>query len=1166
MSPSPQSSLGRGRKSARRGARQHGSAPILTACVTGLLAVMSFATSPAIGTAAAATPGWTINAFAAPTNFSADDTATCLANNAVNKVEIAPCDAYSVTVTNAGGAASDGSPTTITDAVPAGLTIRRAALHWSKELPEDFGPQLCSTESQTVRCKVPFTIAPDETVTLVIYLTVNAGAPPVLTNDASVAGGGAAEANVEITNHVSTSVPKFGPSSFGFRLNGVGGDPDTQAAGHPYELTTTIGLDNAFRVNGPSQENSDSTTSVQDVKDVVVDLPLGLVGSTLAAPECTTAQLGSQQGCPADTIIGHIRTEPLSFDAIFSPIYNLVPEHGFPAEFGYHDTLGNSHVFYSRVVPTPSGYVLQTTNPDIPAVDLARIFVTFYGDPAAKQEELAEREGKVASPLAPVPLFTNPSDCTGQPVVATMYMDSWQNPGTYNPDGTPDFGDGKWVSATSESPPVTGCDLLQLPGEALVQPTSHEADKPTGLDFELKVPQSETVGVVGTPTLKKLVTKLPEGLTVDPAAGDGLAACSEAQIGWLGGSHLNFSPDPPECPEASKIGSLELETPLVPHKFEGEMFLASQNENPFGATLAAYVVVNDPTTGVLIKIPGKFEADPHTGQLTATFDENPNLPFSDLKLHFFGGPRAELATPETCGTYTTSNELTPYSFPDSGPITELLDSFVIDEACPGGFNPSFAAGSQNLQAGAYTPFTASFSRADTDQELSGLTVTLPPGLIGKIAGVPLCTEAQIHAIETGSGDCPEASRVGSVLAGTGPGPNPLFVKGTAYLTGPYNGGPYGLAVVVPAIAGPYNFGTVVVRQSLRIDPRTAQVTDVSDPFPKIIDGIPLRLRRVDLTLDRPEFTFNPTSCEHQQLSGAMTGTPLGAPTALNGTIGYATEAGASSPFTAPFQVTNCAALAFQPKIAVSTAGKASKADGASLSFKIAYPKGALGSQANFNEAKFDLPIQLPARLTTLQKACLAANFEANPESCPAASTVGHAAVHTQVLPVPLEGPVYFVSYGAAKFPEAVLVLKGDNVTVDLHGETFIAKNGLTSATFHNTPDVPFESIEVTIPQGPFSEFGANLPAKDNYNLCGQKLIMPTLFKAQNGLQIDENTPISVTGCPKAPTRTQKLAAALKACHKKHGKKRAACEKAVRTANSARARKANKTRGHRPSTS
>jgi hypothetical protein len=571
-------------------------------------------------------------------------------------------------------------------------------------------------------------------------------------------------------------------------------------------------------------------------------------------------------------------------------------------------------------------------------------------------------------------------------------------------------------------------------------------------------------------TAPPAIVTFPEGMTVDPSSAQGLAACSAAQIGWQGGTPENFNATPPACPEASKIGSLELETPLIPGRLEGAIYLAAQNENPFASVIATYVVVDDPTTGVVLKIAGELKSNPTTGRLTAYFPENAQLPFSDLKLHFFGGPRAELATPQSCGTFTTTSDLEPWSAPDSGPNAEPFDTFTISEGCVNGFSPTFTAGSTNLQAGAYSDFVASFSREDTDQDLAGLSVTLPPGLLANIGSVPQCSEAQIAEARADTGECPTSSKVGTVTAGAGPGPSPLFVTGNAYLTGPYNGGAYGLAVVVPAVAGPFYLGNVVVRQSLRINPITAQATDVSDPFPTFLDpvgsngqttGIPIDLRRVDVDINREAFVFNPTSCEHLGVDGTITSTQ-----------------GLSKTVESPFQIANCFSLKFQPTIQVSTAGHASKADGASLFFKIAYPRGAMGSDSWFKEAKFDLPIQLPARLTTLQKACMAATFETDEAACPPASLIGHAVVHTQVLPVPLEGPVYFVSYGGAKFPEAVLVLKGDGVTVDLHGETFINnKTGVTSATFYTPPTSRSNRSKSRSPKARTRSSGPTFPTK-----------------------------------------------------------------------------------------
>jgi hypothetical protein len=1067
-----------------------------------LVVVLVFGVGSAAGAVPA--PGWSVDSVAAPTDFS-----------------VAAGGTYQVDVTNAGSVASEESPIVIRDVLPAGVSATNA------EVPGF--PASCVT-GPVVTCEVTGTaVAPDGRMQMLVSVSVDAGAEGVVTNTVSVVGGGAPLVSRSQQNRLSGLAPSFGPASFSFAIDGVDGRPDTQAGGHPYELTTTIDLNSVIAVKN---EENPLDTSVQDVRDIVVDLPLGFVGDALSAPQCTLAQLSSvnedhsEGGCPPETIIGHLETEPSGPPtSVNGPIYNLVPERGVPAEFGFVDGKSNTHVIYSHVVPTPGGYVLQATSSEISQVPLAHIVASFYGDPA-------QRDGTHA---AQVPFFTNPTECDGQPLTATVWMDSWQNPARLNPDGTPvDLNEQAWVKASSSSPPVTGCNELQFTPELFAQPTTTTADSPSGLEFALKVPQVENTGVLGTPALQDTTVSFPEGMTVDPSSGDGLGACSEAQIGWEGPSPIDFNGQAPACPESSKIGSVEVQTPLLAGTLHGEVFLASQNENPFASTFATYIVINDPTTGVLVKLAGELKLDERTGQITSSFLENPQLPFSQLQLHLYSGPRASLATPDSCGIFTTTSVLAPWSAPYSGPDSTPFDSFPISEGCISGFSPAFTAGSVNPQAGAYTPFQASFSRQDTDQELAGLTLTFPDGLLASVAGVPECGETEIAAARANTGSCPPDSEIGGVTAFAGPGPDPLAVAGKAYLTGPYNGGAYGVAVIVPAIAGPYNFGNVVVRQALRVNPRTSQVTDVSDPFPTILDptapngqtnGVPIKLRRIDVDINRPGFTFNPTSCNPLAFTGALSSTQ-----------------GAASPIQTPFQAANCQTLKFDPKLTVTTQGKASKADGASLTFKIAYPKEPFGSQTWFNETKFDIPKQLPARDTTLQQACLANTFETSRKACPPGSIIGHAIVHTQILSEPLTGPVYFVSYGSQKFPEAVIVLQGDNITIELHGETFIDnKTGITSATFHNLPDTPFENIEVTIPEGPYSEFGVNIPEKDHYNLCTQKLTMPTHFKASNGQETNQNTPITITGC-KTTTRAQKLAAALKACHKHKNKhQRTHCE-------------------------
>ncbi len=1116
---------------------------VASACMALAGVAPAYATGPA--------PGWTLSSQALPTNFSSAGNALCASEIGGQRP---PCDRYEVSARNAGSEPTDISPITLTDALPSGLRIE-----WIEFSTIGPGTQsdsglatLCHTVTvngaSTVTCTLPTAtygeVKPDEMIKLIVYFTVLKVAAVSLTNQASISGGGVPAKSVQSTNRQSSTPAPFGFESFGFEADGVNGLPDTQAGGHPYELTTTFALNSVIRT-ATEGENTDAD-SVQDPRDIFVDLPLGFAASTLAAPQCTQAQLSSEGGCPPDTRVGEIVTFPnANLTSIQSAIYNLVPEHGLPGEFGFLDKEKGAHVLAAHVVPTPEGYVLEAGSPFITQASLTSILVTFFGDPAVRD----------ATGQAQIPYFTNPTHCAGGAVKASAIMDSWQDPGTYNADGTPNLSDPAWKVATSESPPVTGCDTLQFDPSLIAQPTTSTADSPSGLEFEMKVPQPEDYQTTSTPSLEDATVTFPEGMTVDPSSGQGLEACSAAQIGWQGGTPENFDAASPECPEASKIGSLELETPLIPYKLEGAIYLAAQNENPFGSVLATYVVVDDPATGVVLKIAGELKSDPTTGRLTAFFPENAQLPFNDLKLHFFSGPRAELATPESCGTFTTTSVLEPWSAPDSGPNAEPFDSFTIDGGCVNGFNPTLTAGSTNLQAGAFTNFVASFSRQDPDLEMGGLSVTLPPGLLANVGSVPECSEAQIAQARAGNGwGCPDSTKVGTVTAGAGPGPNPLFVTGNVYLTGAYSGGPYGLAVVVPAIAGPFHLGNVVVRQSLRIDPYTAQVTDVSDRFPTFLDpvgangraaGIPIKLRRVDVDINREGFTFNPTDCSKLAITGSVT--------SVNGQ---------SVPERSPFQVTNCATLKFEPKFTVSTQGNGTaNGNGASLNVKLSAEQGprAGGGAVEANIAKVDvsLPIALSSRLKVLQKACPEAQFATNPAGCPEASNVGTAIVHTPILAVPLTGPAYFVSHGGEAFPDLVMVLQGGGITVDLVGHTKIT-GGVTYTKFETVPDAPVQSFELNLPEGPHAILGAikNLckPTKTEtvkekvavkrhghtvrvtkkvHKQVPEALIMPTEMTGQNGALFKQQTHISVTGCP--PTRPKAKPAKKKA--KKTRKKR-----------------------------
>jgi hypothetical protein len=600
--------------------------------------------------------------------------------------------------------------------------------------------------------------------------------------------------------------------------------------------------------------------------------------------------------------------------------------------------------------------------------------------------------------------------------------------------------------------------------------------------------------------------------------------------------------------------------PRIAPPLKGRVFVAEPSCSPCSASDVAEgkllrLYLEAEGLGVRVKLPGSVSANPSTGQLTARFDENPQLPFEELQLNFKGGPRAPLANPQQCGGYTATSDLEPWSAPE---LADALPTaaFNVDwdgngGACPASlpFSPSFSAGTVSPAAGGFSDFTLTFSRPNpaseseerSEQDFAGIQVHTPPGLLGKLAGVPLCPEPQAS-----QGTCSSESQIGTTTVAAGPGSHPLQLKGNVYLTTGYKGAPFGLSLVVASEAGPFRLagttgtGLVVVRAAINIDPNTAALTITSDALPQVVDGVILRLHTANVTINRPGFMFNATNCTGQQVSASITA-----------------EEGASENVSSPYAASGCANLPFSPSFKASTRARTSKANGASLTVNVAYPAGA--TQANIKMVKVELPKQLPSRLTTLQKACLAATFETNPAACPSQSIVGTVTASTPVLPVPLTGPVYFVSHGGEAFPSLIVVLQGYGVRIDLVGSTFISKAGITSSTFKTVPDAPVSTFQLTLPEGPYSALAAN------GNLCTASLAMPTTIEGQNGKLIKQSTKIAVTGCAKTKskplTRAQKLAKALKACNKKPKKKRAACRAQARKKYGAKAAASRSKGGH-----
>jgi hypothetical protein len=1078
-------------------------------------------------------------------------------------------------------------PMTVADQLPEGLvfagTKRNPAVSgtgWDGGA----GEGSCTLENGAtgVTCTNQTPLAPGASyspITLRVRATGDAplGSPPSggVTNTAAVSGGGAtASVLAHDPTTIAPAVP-FGIQSFTTSVTEALGNPFTQAGGHPLAATASLVFNYSVEHEGTLW------TAGGTPKDVQTELPPGFIGDALNAPKCTLAQFQAghvpDEFCPAASKVGFVtlslsgqgdikggRAEVFPDRSLTTyVVYNLEPTPGTPAAFAFVDlravfaldAVVRSNGDYGITIGDSYGGRGPNLSHGLQALSLTfcSYGVTGYGNEPPR--EVTPATVACAAPTAGAePLLTNPTQCTGAPPATTLHADTYQDPaddvskttytGTHLVAGAP--------SATESF--VTGCDELQFQPEVELKPSppseggTTQADEPTGASFALKVPETNEAGTNATPELKDATVTLPEGMTLDPSAADGLQACSNAQFGLASTAE---PAEPAVCPLASQIGTVKVVTPLLEKPLEGRVFLGEPECGVSGGCTNAdaesghifrlFVQIRSYERGVIVKLAGHVSANPTTGRLQATFAEQPQLPFSELLLNFTGGARAPLANPQSCGTFTTSTDLTPWSAPGLGgltgsePIAGSPDatpssSFGIDwngtgGACPAimPFSPSFTAGSQTPAAGAPSAFSVTFGRDDREQDLSGVTVTTPPGLLGDVAQVPRCPEAEANV-----GTCGPESLIGSTTVGAGPGPHPFYLGGRVYLTGPYKGQPFGLSVVVPAVAGPFNLGTVVVRAAIAVNPSTAALTIASDPLPQYVDGVQLRLRRINVEVNRPGFMLNPTSCVQQTVGATITAAQ-----------------GATSTASSPYEVGGCSSIPFDPKLTASAGGQGSKADGASLNVRL--ESAGLG-QANIAKVDLQLPKALPSRDSTLRQACTAEQFEANPAGCPEGSVIGRATIHTPILNNPLIGPGYLVSHGGAAFPDVEFVLQGERVLLVLDGKTDI-KKGITYSNFEAAPDAPFTSFEAELSAGPHSIFTANVPTKDNYSLCGATLTMPTKITGQNGAVLVQTTKIALTGCrtvkAKPLTRAQQRARALRACQKKGKQKRALCEQHAR---------------------
>jgi hypothetical protein len=835
----------------------------------------------------------------------------------------------------------------------------------------------------------------------------------------------------------------FGIEAVESWLRDAGEGPDLQAGAHANYNAT-------FTLTSKTNLAGESTANVANPRDVEVTLPPGLVGDPQATSKCSHEEFlpirfaecspEAQVGVATVTFAyqSQVRLENLA-------VYNLDPPPGVAAQFGFN-ILGVPTYIDAGVTADGEYHLTSTSRSISQGLNIVATSITLWGNPgSAAYEFLRTPKGGLGPTGEPVPgppyerpFMSNPTSCPGTSLETKFQADAWRAPGAYSELSTD-------TDPAGNPLVITGCERVPFGASMTAQPTTNQAESPTGLDVTVELPQTELPEGLRSSDLREAVVTLPEGMTINPASAGGLDSCTEAQIG-LG------SDSEPTCPPGSRIGSLQVKSPLLEEELTGSVFLARQGQNKFGSLLALYLVIEDPARGVLVKVPGKVELDPSSGRLVTTFEDTPQLPISTLHVTFLGGPRAALMTPSACGTYTTTGVFSPWS--GTAPIT-ASDSFRITSgpegsACPsGGFDPRVEAGTANPAAAQYSPLELRIARPDGSQRLGAVAVTLPKGMLANLSGIPYCPDAALAAIPTaegsaaaefGSPSCPAASRVGSVAVSAGAGSNPFWEKtGSAYLAGPYKGAPLSLAIVTPALAGPFDLGNVVVRTALQVDPATAVVTAQSDPLPTILHGVPLDLRELRVTLDRADFTLNPTSCAAGEFATTI-----------------ASVAGAVAHPRVPFAATSCAGLGFAPKLSLQLKGGTRRGAFPALRATLKAPPG----QANIGRVSVALPHSEFLEQGHIGTVCTRVQFAA--DSCPARSVYGYARAFTPLLSEPLEGPVYLRSSNH-KLPDLVAVLAGQ-IDIELDGRIDSVHGGIRT-TFESVPDAPVSKFVMNLQGG-----------------------------------------------------------------------------------------------------
>lgn len=831
-----------------------------------------------------------------------------------------------------------------------------------------------------------------------------------------------------------------GSTGFDASVSPYNGEAEVRAGSHPVAVSVHVGF------------------SGGEPKTLKIDLPPGMIENPRALPRCGQAEFAS--GCPDASQVGLLAVRRAGGTRHF-PLFNLAPAPGYPSELGARP-FGAPLVFTPTVRQDGGRYGVSLAATDVTqVVAIEAVDLTVWGTPWASEHDglrgACLNADDPGAPLGSCPVdtaaqgqlprayLTIPNDCAA-PLRFAVAADSWQAPGAF-------------ATAAVERQTPTECDSLPFSFGAAATPSSAVASSPTGLTMRLTTSQAGLTApaqrLAAQP--RRAVVALAEGITINPSVGAGLGACTPAQYG----AESPTSAPGEGCPNPSKIGVGSIETPLVDEVLDGSLFIAKPFDNPFNAAYGLYFVAKAPQRGFVVKVPGRLDADPASGRLVATFEGLPQLPYTNLRLEFREGQRAPLVTPAACGGY--DNRIVLQSWTGATPPPEPTRFPIVrgvgGSACPAPgvaapFAPKAVVGMLNSSAGFYGAFYMHLTRTDAEQEITSYSAQLPPGLLGRIAGVPFCPDAAIEAAKGRSGgeetarpSCPAASEIGHTYSGYGAGLAPAYAPGRLFLAGPYRGAPLSVVAINPAIVGPFDLGTVVVRSAIRVDPRTAQVTidsTASDPIPHIFSGIPLRLRDIRIYIDRPQFMLNPTNCTPSTIVSTLTGTD----------VPFTDPRAVSAAASVPFQTSDCIGLKFAPRFSLRLRGGTRRGAYPRLRAVVTPRPG----DANIASAVVTLPPSIFLEQGNIRAICTRPQSEA--DACPGASVIGRAVAQTPLLAEPMEGPVYLRS-SSGLLPDLVTALHWQGVRIVLEGRIDSHRGGLR-ATFHGLPDAPVSRFTMVL--------------------------------------------------------------------------------------------------------